>query len=92
MRMQSVINIVSLRYRDERAKISDLQDELRSIESVLAEALRTKGEKITLKDFDNLTMRKAELIEEIKLKTQYCEGISSTRELLMDLGFDTKVE
>ena len=33
-----------------------------------------------------------QLKQAIKMKEQYCEGISCVRELLMDLGFDTKIK
>lgn len=73
------------------AEVSNWKQELWSIEDTLVEAEKTKFKNISYADYQGLINRKAVLEERIKLKTQYCEGISCVREMLMDLGFDTKV-
>ena len=91
MTMKEVIDKVSDIYREERGKLSDLDDALKSVLIVLNDVNKTKGRNITLSDYNILIKRKEKIIEEIQLKRQYCEGISCVRELLMDLGFDTDV-
>lgn len=92
MKMESLIQKISEMYRKEINKESDLQRELWSVECSLAEAEKTDGENITLAEYNNLLSRKERLTKEIELIQQYQEGISDVREMLMDLGFDTKIK
>jgi len=90
--IEEVVQKVSEIYREERGKVSDLHDELNSILTTLGEVSISKGKNISLADYDVLIKRKEEVIKEIQLKTQYYEGISCVREMLMDLGFDTEIK
>jgi hypothetical protein len=91
MKMKTIIDKVSDMYRAERKEVGILQNELNAIDTTLREVDKTYGEHITLREYNRLVSRKNELMKEIKLKEQHYEGISCVRELLMDLGFDTKV-
>lgn len=88
MKMQEIIDKVSILYRDELRKVDGVRDELYSIIGTLDD----KGEDVTLGEYKNLIQRKEKLIEDVKLIKHYCDGISCVRELLMDLGFNTKVD
>ena len=92
MKIENIIQMISKVYRDERGKLCDMQDELRVVENDLYDVERKHGQNITLGDYQSLLTRRHTLDMDIKLKTQYCEGISRVRELLMDLGFDVDVE
>jgi hypothetical protein len=92
MKIEDIVRMVSKVYRDERGKICELDDELRVMENDLYEVKKSRGQNITLGDYNSLKTRKEDLETKITLMTQYCEGISRVRELLMDLGFDVEVE
>jgi hypothetical protein len=92
MKMHEIIDKVSVLYREELKKTDSKRDELYSILNTLEKVHESKGKDITVAEYNNLLKRKDELIEEIKLNRQYCDGISCVRELLMDLGFETKIE
>lgn len=88
MKMNELIDKVSILYREERNKVVDLENELNSILITLTD----KGEDITLGEYNRIVKRDGELVKEIELKKQYCDGISCVRELLMSLGFGTEIE
>lgn len=88
MKMQEIIDKVSILYRDELRKVDGVRDELYSI----IDTLNDKGNDITLGEYKDLMQRKEKVTEDIKQLKHYCDGVSYVRELLMDLGFETKVE
>ena len=88
MKMQEIIDKVSVLYRDEVRKVDGMRDELYSI----INTLNDKGNDITLGEYKDLMKRKEKVTEDINQLKHYCDGISYVRELLMDLGFETKVE
>lgn len=88
MKMNELIDRVSILYREERNKIVDLENESNSI----LITLDNKGEDIALGEYHRMIRRDRELVKEIELKKQYCDGISCVRELLMSLGFGTEIE
>lgn len=92
MKMEELVQKVSVIYREERGKEYDLRAELRQVEAELYEAERKGGENITLARHNELTTKREWLKHELSKKEQYCEGISCVREMLMDLGFDTEVQ
>lgn len=92
MKMSEIIQGISEIYREKRGEVADLQREKMDVQSQIREAMETKGENITLQQYEYLVKRKKALTMEIALKTQYYEGISCAREYLMDLGFDVEVE
>jgi ElaB/YqjD/DUF883 family membrane-anchored ribosome-binding protein len=91
MKLCEVIDKVSVLYREERKKTTSLQDELNSILADLEEVRESKGENITLEDYNYLLKRKDFLAKEVEIQTKYCDGIACAREILMDLGFDTEI-
>ena len=91
MKVKEIVDKVSVVYRAERDKEYDLRAELRPILDAIEEAKRTQYEHITVAEYNNLINKKEWLESQIKLKNQYCEGISCVREMLMDLGFYTEV-
>ena len=92
MKMSDIIQGVSEIYRQMRGHVTNLQDELNDVKLQLKNIIETKGENVTLQQYENLCKREKALTMEIALKTQYYEGISCAREYLMDLGFDVEVE
>lgn len=91
MKMEELVQKISIIYREERDKVSEMRKELWDIEEELLKAERTNGKNITLEEYRELTRKSEELTREVDLKGQYCEGISCVREMLMDLGFDTDI-
>lgn len=92
MKMKELIDRVSEIYREGLAYEHDLRNELYSVSKALLDVEFTKGEHITLAEYNHLTERKEYLENQIALQVQYCEGISDAREILMDFGFDTEVK
>ena len=92
MKMHEIIDKVSVLYREELKRTDGKRDELYSILNTLEKTHESEGENITVAKYNSLLKRKEEIIKEIQSNQQYCEGISCVRELLMDLGFETKVE
>ena len=92
MKMKELIDKVSVMYRAERDEVYKLRQELNSIERSLMEAKETDFENISHADYQSFITRSEFLRQEIRLKTQHYEGISCVREILMELGFNTKVE
>ena len=91
MKMEEVVQKVSELYREQRGIESDMRAELRKVEAELYEADYEGGKNITVARYNKLERDRERLKSAIKMKDQYCEGISIVRELLMDLGFDTEV-
>ena len=92
IRIREIVERVSKLYRDERAKVSDLSDELNSVYLELNKHEKDGCKNITVAEYEKLKMRKHTLMQDKKAHEKYCDGIFVTRELLMDLGFDTVVE
>ena len=92
MKMEEVVQKVSDLYREQRGIESDMRAELRKIETELYEAESKRLTNITAAKYNELRARCEPLKNAIKMKDQYCEGISTVRELLMDLGFDTEIK
>lgn len=92
MKIIELIEKISVVYREQRNKVSEMQKELWDIEEKLLRAEQTNGKNITVEEYRKLTRRIEELTREIDFKKQYCEGISCVREMLMDLGFDTEIK
>jgi len=90
MKIKEVIDRVSELYRENGGRI-ELRDELLSVERKLDEVNYTKGENITVAEYQYLQRRQKELKRELELKKNYYDGIFAARELLMDMGFDTEV-
>lgn len=91
MKMKEAIDGVSKIYREQLDKRKDLYDELVSVSQALLEADYTKGENISLAEYNRLVDKKKTLKNAMDNIDQYCNGISCVREYLMDLGFDTEV-
>ena len=90
MELRDIIEKVSEMYRDERGKINDLYDELRDIGKILdRDGIENE---LLLSEYRRLNNRARDLQDEISRKKAYAEGISDVRELLMDIGFDIKIE
>ena len=92
MKMSEVIEKVSELYRTELGNGNTLHHEYNEVCKKLAKADFERGETITLAEYQYLKARKQYLRTELDLIGRYCAGIEVTRELLMDLGFDTEVE
>jgi hypothetical protein len=92
MKMRDVIDMVSEVYRDERGKVADLQDELRVINRDIDNAEKENWANVTIAEYKRMLNKQASLREEIQNKTNYYDGISFVREMLMDLGFDVEIE
>ena len=91
MKMEEVVQKVSELYREQRGIESDMRAKLRKVEAELYGADYEGGRNITVARYRELERDREGLKGAIKMKDQYCEGISIVRELLMDLGFDTEV-
>ena len=91
MKMEEVVQKVSELYREQRGIESDMRVELRKVEAELYDADYESGKNITVARYKELERNRENLKNVIKMKDQYCEGISIVRELLMDLGFDTEI-
>ena len=91
MELRDIIEKVSEMYRDERGKINDLYDELRDIGKILDDD-DDQLESLLYSEYRRLINKKCDLQEEILRRKAYTEGISDVRELLMDIGFDVKIE
>ena len=92
MKMKELIDRVSEFYRKELNIEKDLREELVSVEHALLTADYTRGENISLAEYNRLISKKKSLHEALDVQNNYCNGISAARELLMDIGFDTEVE
>lgn len=92
MFMREIIDKVSDLYREKCGERFDLQQRRVEIHKTLNEAHLTKYENITVAEFNALQTELKHLDKQIDMQDQFCEGISCVRELLMDLGFDTKVK
>lgn len=90
MELRDIINSVSEFYRNENGKINDLYQELRDIGKVLDDD--DQVENLLYSEYRSLINRKCDLQDEISRRKAYTEGISDVRELLMDIGFDIKIE
>ena len=90
MELRDIIEKVSEMYRDEHGKINDLYEELRNIERTLDRD--DIGDELLLSEYQRLINRKCDLQDEISRIKAYTEGISDVRELLMNIGFDIKIE
>ena len=91
MELRDIIEKVSEMYRDERGKINDLYDELRDIGKILDDD-DDQLESLLYSEYRRLINKKCDLQEEILRRKAYTEGISDVRELVMDIGFDVKIE
>ena len=92
MKMEEVVQKVSELYREQRGIESGMRVELRKVEAELYDADYESGKNITVARYKELERNRENLKIAIKMKDQYCEGISIVRELLMDLGFDTEIK
>lgn len=90
MELRDIINSVSEFYRNENGKINDLYAELRDIGKVLDDD--DQVESLLYSEYRRLINRKCDLQDEISRRKAFAEGISETRELLMSIGFDIKIE
>ena len=90
MELRDIINSVSEFYRNENGKINDLYAELRDIGKVLDDD--DQVESLLYSEYRRLINRKCDLQDEISRRKAFAEGISETRELLMNIGFDIKIE
>lgn len=90
MKLRDIIGQVSEMYRDEHGKINDLYDELRDIGRILDDD--DQLESLLYSEYRRLINRKCDLQEEISRIKAYTKGISDVRELLMEIGFDIKIE
>jgi hypothetical protein len=91
MKIREVIDRVSSIYREERKKAMNLQIERDSILTSLEEVHESKGENISLMDYNTLLKQKDLIDEKFKMQSRYCDGIAYVREVLMDLGFYTEI-
>lgn len=92
MKMEELVQKVSELYREQRGIECDMNARLRKVEAELYEAECQGCNKITVARYNDLKRESEALKHSIKMKDQYCEGISTVREMLMDLGFDTEIE
>ena len=92
MKMEELVQKVSEIYREQRGIESEMNARLRKVEAELYEADYEDGKDITVARYKELETDRERLKWAIKMKDQYCEGISCVRELLMDLGFDTEIK
>lgn len=90
MKLRDIIEKVSEIYRDENGKINDLYQELREIGRILDND--DQLESLLYSEYRRLINRKCDLFQEIERAKAYAKGISDVRELLMDIGFDIKIE
>lgn len=90
MELRNIIEKVSEMYRDEHGKINDLYQELRDIGKVLDDD--DQLESLLYSEYRRLINKKCDLQEEIFRRKAYAEGISDVHELLMDIGFNIKIE
>ena len=92
MKMEELVQKISELYREQRGIASDMGDRLREVEDELYDANYEGGKNITVARYNELKRESEALKQAIKMKAQYCEGISIVREMLMDLGFDTEIK
>ena len=90
MELRDIINDVSEFYRNENGKIGELCQELRDIEKVLDRD--DMENELLLSEYRRLINRKCDLQDEISRRRAFAEGILETRELLMNIGFNIKIE
>ena len=90
MELRDIINDVSEFYRNENGKIGELCQELRDIEKVLDRD--DMDNELLLSEYRRLINRKCDLRDEISRRRAFAEGILETRELLMNIGFNIKIE
>ena len=92
MKMSEIIEKISVLYRSELSHGKELRDEYNEVVKKIMEADRTRGENITLANYQYLSARKQALKLAIDMHDEYRNGINEVREFLMDLGFDMEVE
>lgn len=92
MKMEELVQKVSELYREHRGIVSEMNARLRKVEAELYEADYEGCNNITVARYNDLKRDSEALKQAIKMKDQYCEGISIVREMLMDLGFDTEIK
>ena len=90
MELRDIINDVSEFYRNENGKIGELCQELRDIGKVLDRD--DMDNELLLSEYRRLINRKCDLQDEISRRRAFAEGILETRELLMNIGFNIKIE
>lgn len=92
MKVIEIIEKVSVMYRENLNKLSNMQCELQLIREDFFK-FESKGYgNITHTDYLELKSKKERLEREIDLLKKYCRGIDDTRELLFDLDFNAEVE
>jgi hypothetical protein len=90
MELRNIIEKVSEMYRDENGKIVELYNELIEIGKILDDD--NQLESLLYSEYRHLINKKCDLQEEIFRRKAYAEGILDVHELLMDIGFDIKIE
>ena len=92
IKAEEIIEKISKLYRDERNKEGVLFKELQDISFTLEQHKDDGYKNITVVEYENLKKLQRILEQNKKLQEKYCDGISTVRELLMDLGFDTVID
>ena len=91
IKMKDLIDEMSELYRAERKKGRSIYEEYLSVVETLNQHKKDDWRTITVAKHAKLENERDTLEKEWKSQEKYCDGIFDARELLMSLGFDTKV-
>lgn len=90
MKLRDIIDQVSEMYVNANGKINDLYEEIREIERILDD--EDQLDNLLWSEYRRLINKKCDLYQEIERTRAYRDGICDVRELLMNIGFDIKID
>lgn len=90
MKLRDIIDQVSEMYVNANGKINDLYEEVREIERILDD--EDQLDNLLWSEYRRLINKKCDLYQEIERTRAYRDGICDVRELLMNIGFDIKID
>lgn len=90
MKLRDIINQVSEMYVNANGKVNDLYEEVKKIERTLGDD--DQLDNLLYSEYRRLINKKCDLYQEIERAKAYRDGIYDVRELLMDIGFDIKID
>lgn len=90
MKLRDIIGQVSEMYVNANGKVNDLYEEVKKIEKILGDD--DQLDNLLYSEYRRFINKKCDLYQEIERTQAYRDGIYDVRELLMDIGFDIKID
>lgn len=85
MKIDEIIDKLSVLYRASRANVNELTKKKMTLEQELFYAKENRFENITHAKYEQITLSIQCLESEIKEKEKYCDGIFDAREVFLNL-------